>query len=304
MLGWNSINPTYRTKYAFVGKKLFTVDFDTPNNTTALVAQLYKRFGALPTAVNTNQSRFQITSNSAASATSIPAQYVSANKILYTLTGDFTGVTSISENTTGLLTGADCATGTPIAADVNKFTKNAAGTAACAVNTAGTGTTNPVNALVSLTVDGITPQTQRSFTLETKLLADGAFAAHTIRAASNFITINRDGTFFSSNSTGPLNNIKITDHSGILPVAGGAITVTAFNPSGVAVSALAAPAIPTVVMNNATAVINGGDLLAKFPGANRFDVIVESNAANITNVKNTATGLDTAHYRTGGGGGL
>ncbi len=288
-----------KAKYAFTGKKLFTLT-ETTSSDTAQVAQLYKLFGTT-TPTLTTAAKIKHASNS--DANSVPTQDVSAKKLLLTLSGDFNGITSIAA--TGV-TGDD---GTGAGAGVaGAFTINAAKTKAYAVNTAAI--TSAGGSLdiadLKLTLDGTTSQPARSFALKAELLADTLFSAHTARPASTFVTITRDGTCFSSNSTGGLNNIKITDMSGILPATGGSITVSAFDQAGNVIAANPPlPATYSVVMNNATTILNGGVLAASFPNAVRYDVIVNSVDANITNVKNTATGLDTAHFRSGAtGGGL
>lgn len=284
---------------AFKGANLFTITTNTPSSDVLKVANQYKTFDAAGTNKTTSLASHTLTLN--ATATSIPSQTVTAKKVLVTLAGDFNGITSVDAAVAGELKGDD-GTGAG-AGTADKFTINAAKTNAYAVSNASQGFGDALDSNLNFVLDGTTIQPARSFTAKFELLADTLFTPYVIQAPVNFVTLTRDGTFFTTNSTGPLNNIKITDQSGTLPPAGGAITVMAYNADGVAIAPGAA-AIPTSVKNNGTTTLTGSALGAKFPDAVRYDVTVESNDANITNIKKDTTGIDAAHYRSGTGGGL
>lgn len=124
-------------------------------------------------------------------ATTIPANAaISANKVLITLSGDFTGI----EEVTGAgITGCDAGGANPDAANyTNKF--KIVGDKAYAVNT------NAVAAGATLAtaprwhLDGETSQEARSFTVEAEVLADTLFVAHDVQDSEGTLyTIDRNG---------------------------------------------------------------------------------------------------------------
>lgn len=286
--------------YPFTGVNLTTTTVTSSTN-TAQVATGYKFLEDNATDVLTDAVTINTQTNSA--ATSVPTQVVTAGKLLYTITGDFTGVASIAA--TGV-NGADAAGAASVPAVAGGFAINAAKTAAYATNAANiaAGGALNINDLV-LTLDGTTEQAARTFNIATQLLADTLWTAHQTQSSVTATVIARNGTFFTSNSTGGLNSLKITDQSGGLPVGGGDILYKAYDVAGAAVSAAAgAPALPTKVPSNGTVIVPGADLVANYPNAVRFDVTVNSADANISNVKKSADGVNLTTYRSGTGGSL
>jgi hypothetical protein len=282
----------------FTGVNLATVTNNSPQTDISRVAAAYRFFDNAGTDVTTTPARVEVTPTAAA----IPNTTIAAATLVYTLTGDFSGVTSITG--TGL-TGSDVL-GVQTGGVANTFIVDAANGAAYASNTAaknqGSGAFDIAD--LTMTVDGVTTQSARVFNLTINKMADASYSAHTVRAASPIATITRDGTFFTTNSTGPLNNVKITDLSGSLTDAGGAVTVSAFDAAGVTVAAAAgAPALVATVPNNGTVTMTGSDLIANFPDAVRFDVTVNSSDASISNVKKSTTGMTVTNYRSGAVGG-
>jgi hypothetical protein len=259
--------------------------------TTANVATQYKKWttgGPLFTA--TAGAAITATSNTAAG--SVPNQVINANKLVYKLVGDFSGVTSIAGvGATSAIVGSS-ATGVPSVPPVAAgFTINAAKTEAYASNAVAiaAGATTGVTGIV-VTIDGTSVQPSQVIMLSTDLVADTLYAAHETTSVTPVHTITRNGTFFTTNSTGGLNNIKVTDMSGLLPTEGGEISVMAWDASGAAVPAAAGAAALPTVPSNGTVVLPGTMLTGNYPTAVRFDVTVNSSRAVISNVKKTADG--------------
>ncbi len=305
----NSLNTTLETTAGandamlFTGVNLTTAALTASTN-TAQVSTGYVYLEDNATDVLTDAVVVNTQSNSAAGGSaSIPSAPIAAANLLYTLAGDFTGVTSVAASG---VTGSDSA-GVQTGGTAGAFTVDAANGVAYASNTAmlaaGGGTLN-INDLV-ITLDGTTAQAARSFTITTQVLGDATWSAHDVQATATATSIARNGTFFTSNSTGALNNIKVTDQSGSLPAAGGDISYAAWDASGASVAqAAGAATLPATVPNNGTVVVPGADLTANFPGGVRFDVTVNSSDASISNVKKTTSGTTVNTYRSGTGGAL
>lgn len=302
----SSMNTTLESAVGANDAMFFTgVNLTTPaltaSTNTAQVATGYVYLEDNATDVLTDAVTVNTQSNSAAN--SIPSANIAAANLLYTLAGDFTGVTSVTA--TGV-TGSDSA-GDQTGGTANTFTIDAANGVAYASNTAliaaAGGALNIADLVITL--DGTTAQAARSFTITTQVLGDATWTAHDVQATATATTIARNGTFFTSNSTGALNNIKVTDQSGSLPAAGGDISYSAWDASGASVAqAAGAPALPATVPSNGTVIVPGSDLTANFPGGVRFDVTVNSSDASISNVKKTTSGTTVNTYRSGTGGAL
>ena len=100
-----------------------------------------------------------------------------------------------------------------------------------------------------------------------------------------------DAYTFSTNSVGALSTIKITEMSGSLPVSGAAITVSAWDASGNALTQSASA--PTLMLYNyGTTYIAGTDLAARFPTGTPmlYSFIINSPMTVITNVKQSQNG--------------
>ena len=302
----SSLNTTLESTSGANDAMLFTgVNLATPaltaSTNTAQVSTGYVYLEDNATDVLTDAVVVNTQSNSA--ATSIPTAAIAAANLLYTLAGDFTGVTSVAA--TGV-TGSDSA-GSQTGGTAGAFTVDAANGVAYASNTAAVaaagGSLNIADLVITL--DGTTAQAARSFTITTQVLGDATWSAHDVQATATATAIARNGTFFTSNSTGALNNIKVTDQSGSLPTAGGDISYAAWDASGASVAqAAGAATLPATVPSNGTVIVPGADLTANFPGGVRYDVTVNSSDASISNVKKTATGTTVNTYRSGTGGAL
>ena len=84
--------------------------------------------------------------------------------------------------------------------------------------------------------------------------------------------------------------VKITDMSGSLPAAGGAVSVRAWAENGNEISA--GSASPLTISNHGTTSISGADLEGRFPGGSpaAYMFSVESSKMFITNVNNSIDG--------------
>lgn len=100
----------------------------------------------------------------------------------------------------------------------------------------------------------------------------------------------RNGSSFVTNSFGPLNKMTVTDLSGTLGGAGadGAITISAFDAAGLAVTCTGL--VVANLPNNGTTTIQGADITTACPGAKRINGTVNSTAIQSTNTKITADG--------------
>jgi hypothetical protein len=93
-----------------------------------------------------------------------------------------------------------------------------------------------------------------------------------------------------SNSIDAMDMVKITDMSGSLPAAGGAVSVRAWAENGNEISAGAAS--PLTISNHGTTSIPGADIESRFPGGSPAAYVfsVESSKMFITNVNNSIDG--------------
>ena len=175
--------------YLFTGTVSGTVT-NTAASSIAIVAAtggIYTKFTS--NAVVTAASVLTVSNSS--SGTTLPASTTfDAGKVLFTLTGDFTGVTSVSA--TGC-TGSDSA-GSTTGGTAGFFLINAAKTAAYAVNAGVVAAAGNIALAPVLTIDGTTAQDARVFTATVDVLAQsGDWTAHTLQSAATHITITRDG---------------------------------------------------------------------------------------------------------------
>jgi len=98
-------------------------------------------------------------------------------------------------------------------------------------------------------------------------------------------------TNFTTNSVGPRNSIKVTDMSGSLAATGAAITVSAWDVNGNAISE-SGSAAPLKLYSHGTTTISGPDLMARFPSGTpmSYEFTVGSSKWVMTNVKSSADG--------------
>ena len=106
------------------------------------------------------------------------------------------------------------------------------------------------------------------------------------------ITFTNGLSNFALNTVGPLSTVKITDMSGSLPSSGSAITVTAWDANGNALTQ-SASAASLMLNNHGTTTIAGTDLAARFPTGTpmTYQFAVPSSQYIITNVKRSTDGM-------------
>ncbi|MDQ5988115.1 MAG: hypothetical protein CSYNP_03871 [Syntrophus sp. SKADARSKE-3] len=108
-------------------------------------------------------------------------------------------------------------------------------------------------------------------------------------------------TNFVANSVGTRNTIKITDTSGTLSSTGAAITISAWDSNGNALTELST-ATPLKLYSRGTTPITGPDLFARFPGSPMaFEFSVASTKYTITNVKASSDASITIPFLYTGG---
>jgi len=276
----------------------------TAGTDQAKAVGIYKFFDAAGTDVTSSALVVSLTNT----ADTLPNAAIALGKILVTISGDFSGVTTLTG--TGI-TGSTSAGDASVVAGTTKGTAgsffiDAAAGKAYAVSSATVASAATLAIAPVVTIDGTTSQSARGFSVEAQIITgETNLDAGSVLATTDVYSITRDGTFFTTNSTGGLNTLKITDQSGVIPAGGAAITVTAYDVSGVVVAAAAgAPALTASVENNSTITISGADLAANYPTGVRFDVVIDSNDANVSNVKKTSSGTTVTTFRSGANGSL
>jgi len=282
--------------YPFVGVNLLTVT-NTPLTATPDVMSVpaYTKF--LNSQLNGGAGSIQLATGFV-TGSSYPTSGLSAKKCLVTLVGDFTGITKV---TTAGFTGCD-STGSTAAGTAGQFLINAAKTEAYATNAADF-------AAVTLTpnfyVDGTTVQATRTFTAKVENFVDGGnYLANTWMSPTITYRLTRNGTFFSANSLGALNNIKISDLSGNVPTGGAKVLINAWDAAGVRLAEASGNA-DILVQNNSTVIISGAEFAARFVGTPmKYEVAVQSVYGTVSNIKkDPVTGGITSSVWTNSGGG-
>ena len=250
-------------------------------------------------ATTTTTTGFNTTSN--ASVTGVPGTSIAAAQLVYTLAGDFTGISNVAGTA---ITGSD-ALGDQTDGTVGQFTIDRDSGMAWGSNTNPLAHGSTLTNSITMTVDGTTAQTERSFTLAAKILGDANYVEHTAIATTTINTITTNGTLFTTNVFGPFNDIKITDTSGTATSSGGEIIITARNKSGDVISQVAGAApLSAAVGNYETVVISGTDLLENYPNAIWLDFSVNTSSAAVSNIKKTSTGTSITVYANGKAGAL
>lgn len=237
-------------------------------------------------------------------AGTIPAAALAAKKVLITLTGDFTDITKVTMSDP-VFQGCDSALSTTSGV-LGQFLINSTKTEAYATNPAILAAA--VNCSPSFFVLGTTAQTARNFTAKVETFADGAnYVAYTWQSPITNYKLTRNGTFFSANSLGPLNNIKISDLSGRVPAGGAKVFISAWDAAGVKLTEATGVA-DILVQNNATVMLSGTDIAARLVGTPmKYEVAVQSINSTISNIKKDPTtgGItSTVYTNTTGGGAL
>ena len=244
----------------------------------------------------------------------IPATGISPNRLLVTIEGDFSGIESVklSGDPTGgnatilnnaaalILTGSDAA-GATAGGVIATLKISADKTKAYGVNN----TAIPPNfgtrdIRLNFTLDGTTSQPARIFSARADVLpGDPNHDSGPLFPLTPIYTLERNGSFFSSNSFGPLNKIKITEHANV----NAGITMMAYKKDGTLVTQVPGQVvnthtIPSDVAANSTVVIWGDVAAAAFPGGHRFDFIVNSSDVQASNIKREPTGSNITTFRT------
>lgn len=217
---------------------------------------------------------------------------INAKKVLWTISGDLSGISQISA--AGAVTGSS-STGSTTGGTANVFLIATGNLLAYATNTAAIAADGSVDPAPQFILNGTTAQAARSFNVAIDILVDGTtWAAHTVQATTQLYSITRNGVSFVTNSVGPRNTIKITERSGSLPTAGGSILVTAWDVNGNSLAEASGNAALTI-LNNETVTITGTALAARFTGTPmKYEFAIQSSNAVATNVKVSTDGVSTA----------
>lgn len=230
-----------------------------------------------------------------------------AGKVLWTIAGNFSGISSLNASTAGVVTGSTSA-GVQTGLTANVFAINTAKTHAYASNTTVNVQATAKDPKPQFVLDGTTSQTAREFTAQIDILADTTtlWTAHVVKPATTFYRIVRDGFSFGTNSLGTRNWLKITDRSGNLPVLGGSVIITAWDAAGNSIpESSSATALKLLSNQTLTVGLTGTELAARFPTGTpvRYEFAVESANATVTNVKQStdATTTSTTVYTNGAG---
>jgi len=173
--------------YVFTGDAAETVTLTTASN-IADVAATTGAFTKFVGATITGTATVLTFANDSGAAT-IPANTAMAlNTILFTLTGDFTGIAQV---TCVGCTGSD-ATGDITAGTVNEFLIGNG--VAYAVNTAAVAAGANIALAPTFVLDGTTAQTARSFTAKVQNLGEaGNWAAHVAKDTAAIYSISKNG---------------------------------------------------------------------------------------------------------------
>lgn len=256
---------------------------------------------------------YTLTTNAAVDAdtttTGVPVGDITAGKVLFTISGDMTGIDSIIDTTAGDVTSSTSTGGTPTGGTTaDNFLIDADNAMAYAVSAADfgndAGTAAPSLAL-QFTFDDEVSHDVSAFSIEAEILADtvGGYTAGGNISTSGVASFSRNGSSFITNSFGALNKITVTDRSGNLGGAGaadGAITFTAYAADGSMVTCTGLTV--DSLTSNGSVTIQGSDFATACPGAKSIEGNVNSNSILVSNVKNTDGGTTVqSDVATGGG---
>jgi hypothetical protein len=282
--------------FAFTGVNMFVITASPLEDTVDVGASsgAYTRFEANSLAGKANFVPIDI------KGWSVPSAKLPAKKAVASLKGDFTGISGVACSAD--FVGSDSA-GLTTGGVAGQFLINAAKTEAYAVNLNELGAAKAIALNPIFSVDGTTSQNERSFTLEFKNLDDAMYAPNTWLSSTKFYSLKRNGVFFSANSIGGYNTIKISDTNGKVPASGAKVLISAWDTAGVPLAEVSGtPAI--LLTSNQTITLTGDQIAARFVGsAMKYEVAIESTSAVITNVKKTPDGFGSTVYKGGGSGG-
>ncbi len=113
----------------------------------------------------------------------------------------------------------------------------------------------------------------------------------TMNSAQSFTATFNTSSKILTNSVSTRSTVKITDMSGTLPSAGGAITVNAWDATGNSIPA-SGSAVPLKLYSHATTTIMSADLATRFPSGTpqSFEFTVQSPKVIVTNAKSSTDG--------------
>jgi len=283
-------------KFPFTGKDLTAVTLDAAVKAdTAKVASLFKFFDAAGTKKTGKTTKASVQNDTVGG---LKTSDIAAKHVLFTLGGNFSGITSVAGSTK--ITGDD---GTFAGAGTAKsFTINAAKTKAMAVNNALIGAGGLADAAPVFTIDGTTQQLARTFTVQIDIKGDTNWVGHQALAASDIYSIKRDGFSFTTTQTGigSTNKINIRDTSGTLPAAGAVITltVTTYNAATGAGTTSSFP-LNKKLLSNGQVAVTSATIVASATAAG---VTLAPGAANINFAVNTTSGTASVKKQVAGVG--
>jgi len=235
--------------------------------------------------------------------TTAPANALSTKKLIVTYIGDFTGISKVT--CVGTFTGCDSA-GTTTGGTAGQLLINAAKTQASATYIGDWTPSATFNFVPNFFIDGSTVQVARQFTAKLENLADANYVANTWMSPTVNYKLTRNGTFFSANSLGALNNIKISDLSGNVPTGGAKVLISAWDAAGTRLAEASGNA-DILVQNHSTVIISGAEFAARFVGTPmKYEVAIQSTTATLSNIKkDPVTGgiTSTVYVPSASGGG-
>lgn len=174
--------------YVFSGIPAETVTLTTASN----IADVAATTGAFTkfTGDTLNGTATVLSFKNDAGAATIPNIAVAANKVLFTLTGDFTGIDQVT-CAAGTCTGSSSA-GSIVGGTANEFLIGTG--VAYAVNTAAVAAGATIALAPTFILDGTTAQSARSFTAKVASLGDtGNWTAHVAMDTASIYSITKNG---------------------------------------------------------------------------------------------------------------
>lgn len=248
------------TNYLFTGAASETVTLTTASD-TADVSATTGAFTQFTGGVVVGTATVLSLRNDSGATTLPTTVNISAGKILASLVGDFTGVTSVSA--TGA-TGSDSA-GSTTGGTANFFLINTGMTAAYAVNTAALAGGATLALAPTFTIDGTTSQAARSFTGKLQILVDGAtWTAHVAKDTTTLYTIARNGVSrYVYNLPGSANSDQVFVRVINTSTQAGKVYGTLYDQDGTMIGT-ASTVLSSSLAANATVIFSAADLETLF----------------------------------------
>jgi hypothetical protein len=277
---WDGTNTSAQTQTFSVANGFKSIKGETPNSK----GETTSGTGGVDVDYSKNAAAGQNTSG-------VPSAIPDPKKTLIKMTGDMTGVKSISATN---VNGSTCTGGALTTAITGGLSVDKTGGTACGL--AQSDSTHGMK----ITFDGSKAYEPGSYTVEVTTLQDGTnYAPSTVGSVVTH-KFNRDGSSFITNSFGKLNKLSISDRSGALGGTGadGKVTITAWDSAGMAVTCTG---LDLTVPSNGTLVIQGETITTACPGAKRIEGVVNSNSVLVTNTKQTTSGATMQSATSSGG---